>query len=232
MDPTEIKNKHKKNRMVVDNSDDDSFTGSDICENTENTEKTNSIDEQNSEFNKQCDLLLEKITKNYKEQRDDIRNLVKLHKKEMKAINKNKRNRKSKDKTGFTKPGIVPDKLADFIGIENGTEMSRTELTGLLCKEFNRRNLYHKKDRRIIIPDNDVKLLFNLSKEADKSNNPKDKNGLNFYNLQTHIAQCYNEFNSNNTGQISTSSKLIESTADLNTKNIEAGKRKITINKF
>lgn len=187
-----MESKEIKNRMVVDNSDDEST--SDICE---NTEKMGGIGDPHSEFIKQSELLLEKITKNYKEQRDDIRNLVKLHKKEIRSIKKNKRTRKTKDKTGFTKPSVVPDKLTEFLGINKGMELSRTELTALLCKEFNQRNLYHKKDRRIIVPDNDVKKLFNLPKDSDKSNNPKDKNGLNFYNLQTYIARCYNEFNAN-----------------------------------
>lgn len=183
----------KVKRIVVDNSDDESISESD---NNKEKVMVNS-EESESEFTKQCDVILEKLTKNYKEQRDEIRNLIKLHKKELRSIKKQKRTRISKDKTGFTKPGVIPDKLAEFVGLNKGTEMSRTKLTKLICQEFENRNLYHKKDRRIIVPDDEVKTLFNLPKDADKSNDPKDKNGLNFYNLQKYIAECYNEFNDN-----------------------------------
>jgi len=220
------------NKIVVDNSDDESIM-SDISE-EHNNDKNNKIINLNngtnetSEFIEQCDILLEKITKNYKEQRDDIKKLIKLHKKEIRSIKKNKRNKLSKDKTGFTKASVVPDKLAEFLRINKGTEMSRTEVTSLLCKEFNSRNLYHKQDRRIIIPDDDVKKLFNLSKDSDKSNNPKDKNGLNFFNLQTHIARCYNEVGSfeehNEVGSFGEHNK------DIN--NVKTGKRKIITNKI
>lgn len=183
--------KQPKNRLVVDNSDDESISS---IENKEEREKLNSSESEESEFVKQFEFLLEKITKNYKEQRDEIRNLIKLHKKELKCAKKTKRTRNQRDKTGFTKPEIVPDKLADFVDIKRGTMMSRTELTKLLCKEFTKRNLYYKNDKRVIIPDELVKNLFNLPNNADKSINPRDKDGLNFYNLQTYIAKCYNEF--------------------------------------
>lgn len=187
------KKKSVKTTIVVDNSDDEMFSDS---ENNEKTKVTQSDEE--TEFTKKCEELIDKITKNYKEQRDEIRNLVKLHKKEMKTSKKRKV-KTTKDKTGFTKPSVVPDKLSTFLGLPKGTVMSRTELTGLLCKEFNKRNLYHKDDRRIIIPDDDVAKLFNLPKTAEKSSDPKDKNGLNFYNLQKYIAKCYNDFNTLNT---------------------------------
>ena len=202
MDGGQIKNNVK---LVVDNSEE-SFS-----ENEKLDEDKLNSDSDESEFTKQCEFLLEKITKNYKDQRDEIRNLVKLHKKELKNIKKVKRSRGNKDKTGFTKPTIVPDKLANFVGLAKGSEISRTELTGLLCKEFKKRNLYYKKDRRIIIPDDDVKKIFNLPKDAEKSTNPKDKNGLNFYNLQKYIAECYNDFNNNTNNTNNTNNNFSKS---------------------
>jgi hypothetical protein len=167
--------------IIITDSDDEEILCDEINE------------QQESEFMKKCEILLNKLTKNYREHRDEIRNLMKLHKQELKKQSNKKKGRKSKDKIGFTKPGIVPNKLVEFLGLEKGTIMSRPEVTKLLCIEFKKRNLYHKKDERIIIPDNDVKKLFCLPKDADKSNDPKDKNGLNFYNLQHYVAQCYNE---------------------------------------
>jgi len=172
-----------KDRIIVTDTDEENIS----------SEELKASYESESEFIKRCEILLINITKNYREQRDEIRNLMKLHKQELKYNIKNKRTKKNKDNIGFTKATTVPDKLADFVGLEKGVKMSRPELTKLLCNEFKKRNLYYKKDERVIIPDNDVKQLFSLPKDADKSTDPKDKNGLNFYNLQHYVAKCYKE---------------------------------------
>ena len=204
-------------KALVDNSEDDLIEDE---ENTDDNEKSNDVD--TAEFNQKCELLLEKITNNYKEQRDDIKSLMKLHKKEMKNAKKNKRTKNVKTKTGFTKPTIVPNKLADFVGVDHGTEMSRTKLTKLISDEFKKRNLGYEKDKRVIIPDDEVKKLFNLSDDAVKSRDPKDKNGLNFYTLQKHIAHCYNTANIPNNNDLKINDKI-------NTN--KTGKRKIISNK-
>lgn len=199
-----------KNKIIVESDDMFSEEDTENIEDIENKKSeqchnkisvinsTNIENDFDTDFEKQCDLLLNKITANYKEQRNEIRNLVKLHKKEIRNIKGNKRAKSTNNKNGFTKPNVVPDKLADFVGIDKGTEMARTELTKLIFQEFQRRNLYHKKDRRIIIPDNDVIKLFNLSEESQKSNNPRDKNGLNIFSIQKYITQLYNETNKQN----------------------------------
>lgn len=187
---TKIKKTNVLEQHIIEDSSND-----ELSENDDNTTIQN---DSPMEFEQQCDIILKKLTDNYREQREEIRNLIKLHNKEMKTIakTKNKRNNQhKKDKSGFTKPSVVPDKLANFVSIKKGTVMSRTELTGLICNEFKKRNLYYEKDKRVILPDDEVKKLFNLPDNADQSTDPKDANGLNFYNLQKYIAECYNEYN-------------------------------------
>lgn len=186
--------KLSSNNMIVDNFDDD------ISDN-ESLNDTNLDKYTNSDFEKQCDLLVKQLTNNYRQQREDIRNLVRLHRKEMKKMNKKQKSIKEKEKKkkGFRKPTVVPDKLADYVGIERGKIMCRTELTGLICDKFKKDGLYLKNDKRIIIPDKEVMELFNLPESAKKSNDPKDPNGLNFYTLQTHIAKCYKDVENNQT---------------------------------
>ena len=148
--------------------------------------------DQESPFILACDELIKDITLTYKKQKEQIKNLVKLHKKELKLIHKNKN--KNKTKTGFTKANKVPDRIADFVGIEKGTLLARTEVTSLLMQEFKKRNLLYSKDKRIIIPNNDIKKLFvNLPNSTEFSNDPKDPNGLNIFTLQTHLSYCYDE---------------------------------------
>ena len=232
---SKIKINGSNSKIVVGSSEsscNDHISEDEINENIEvqiNDCNDNDCDDEYN-FYKQSELLLERINKDHKEQKNELKNLIKLHKKEMKLMKKNKRVRKNKDKTGFTKPNVVPDKILDFLKLDKGTELSRTDLTGLLCKEFTRRNLHHNKDKRIIRPDNDVKKLFNLSKEADTSNNPKDKNGLNFYNLQTHIAKCYNDFNSNNIQSLNTPVILDNKKIQNNQNNQNNLLKKLTLN--
>jgi chromatin remodeling complex protein RSC6 len=136
-----------------------------------------------------CEELINKITKNYRSERDEIRELMKLYKKEL----KNKKNKKKNKETGFTKPEIVPEELANFIGIEKGTEMPRTELTKRVYKEIKRRGLFYKNDKRVLRADKEIQKMFKLKDNVNKINDPKDKEGFNFFNLQTYIAKCYNE---------------------------------------
>ncbi len=153
----------------------------------------------NSEFIIKCEDLIKEITINYKSQRDQIRNLIKLHKKELKNAKKNKSNNKPKAKTGFTKPSKVPDKIANFIGIEKGTLMPRTKVTSLLIEEFKKRNLLYHKDKRIIIVNGDIRKLFpKLPESKIQSTDPKDQNGLNLYNLQTYITYAYDDTEDDN----------------------------------
>lgn len=170
----------------VDNSCDEfSSDNDDIVGNDKIT------DTGTSEFVERCELLLRKIRNDYIEQRNEIKCLIKLHKKELKKARKEKKPRNVKAKTGFAKPTTIPNKLADFVHIARGTEISRIKLTKLISDEFKKRNLRYEKDKRVIIPDEEVKKLFNLSDETVNSRNPKDINGLNFYTLQKHIAGCY-----------------------------------------
>jgi len=163
-------------KLTLENSDDESSCHS---------------DSDTSEFIKQCDVLLIKINKNYKEQKSEIKNLIKLHKKELKTARRYKKGKQNRDKTGFTKPTIVPDKLSSLIGLERGTIMSRTELTKLIYHELHKRDLYYKNDKRVLRADNEIRKIFNLPESVNQSVDPKDKNGFNFYNLQKYIARCY-----------------------------------------
>ena len=140
-----------------------------------------------------CDALLEKITKDYRANRDAIRDLKKQYKQEMKAAKKNSRKRKTNKKTGFTKSEIVPPKLAKLIGVEKGTTMPRTQLTKEIYAVIKERGLYYENDKRVLRADKELKKIFHLSDDVNKSIDPHDENGFNFFNIQTYIALCYNE---------------------------------------
>lgn len=179
-------------------SDEDLIESSECKEKVEKVDKVGEIIEEennNSQFLKSCDLLLDKITKNYKEQRDDLRQLMKQHRQEMKNVKKGSKKKKSTKKTGFTKPELVPEGLAKLVGLEVGTEMPRTELTKEVYAIFKDRNLFYENDKRVLRADKEIKRVFDLPDNVNDSTDPKDENGLNFYNIQTYIAKCYKNEN-------------------------------------
>lgn len=160
-----------------------------------NTEGEAISDDQEypSEFVIKCEEILKELTVTYKKQKDQIKDLIKLHKKELKKNQKAKNNYKARAKTGFTKESEVPDKLCEFLSLTKGTRLPRTKVTSLFIKECDKRGLLYSKDKRIIIPNGDIKKLFpKLADVKEISTDPKDPNGLNFYNLQHHLTDCYN----------------------------------------
>jgi chromatin remodeling complex protein RSC6 len=111
--------------------------------------------------------------------------LFSLYKKDIRAAKKNKHNRKSnranKEPSGFNKPAPVPDKLCDFLDLEYGTELPRTQVTKRLYDIIRARNLQDPDDKRIIHPDADFTELFNLQEGDD----------VRFQNFQTHMKKLY-----------------------------------------
>ena len=157
------------------------------------------VEHEDPEFIIKCDALLEKITQDYRSNRDAIRDLKKQYRHEMKVAKKNCRKRKTSKKTGFTKSEVVPSKLAKLIGVEKGTTMPRTQLTKEIYAVIKDRGLYYDNDKRVLRADKELRKIFNLSKNVNESTNPHDVDGFNFFNIQTHIALCYNEKGQNKT---------------------------------
>ena len=157
------------------------------------SEKVIIIDtDEPSEFILKCEELIKKKKIQHRKEIEEIKDLMKLHKKEIKK-SQNKQGQKKNIKTGFVKASQVPDNIAEFLGLEKGTMIPRTKVGSLIMTEFKNRNLLYSKDKRIIIPDNDVYKLFpKLKVTTEISTDPKDPNGLNIFTFQTHLANCYN----------------------------------------
>lgn len=156
------------------------------------TEKINT-NEEKSEFIIKCENLIKEINETSKKHKDDIRELIKFHKKELKKVQTNKPVKINNTKRGITKSGPIPDQIANFLGLEKGTIMPRTKVGSLLMQEFKKRNLVYPQDKRIVVPNDDVKKLFPTLKVGKEiSTDAKDPNGLSIYTLQKYIADCYN----------------------------------------
>ena len=113
--------------------------------------------------------------------KSDFKTLEKVMSREMKLAAKasSKKRRSSGDRkpSGFVKPTVISDELAQFLGKEIGTEMARTEV----CKDINTyirsHNLQDKANGRIIHPDAKLTKLLKVAKGDE----------LTYFNLQRYM---------------------------------------------
>lgn len=127
----------------------------------------------------------------------DLKKAQNLHTSELKKAKSARKSERKKNHnpTGFARLRPVTGKLADFIGVESGAELSGPAVTKRVWQELKNRNLTWKGDekegvkgdQRVLRVDDDVAKLFNVPKSVNNSTNHKDPNGLNFGNLQRYI---------------------------------------------
>lgn len=113
--------------------------------------------------------------------KNQYRTLEKSFNKELKAYYKasSKRNKRSGNRqpSGFVRPTLISEELANFLGKEVGTEMARTEVSKEINQYIRSNNLQDKTNGRNIIPDAKLTALLKL-KEGDL---------LSYFNLQKYM---------------------------------------------
>lgn len=123
--------------------------------------------------------------KNTKNNYNEIyKNLQTLKKDYLRIVNQSKKNenknniKKSKLQSGFTKPRPISNELCDFLKIERGTLMGRNLVTTEINNYIVTNNLRDPTDRRIIIPNDELKKLLDIE-NSDII--------LSYFNIQTFI---------------------------------------------
>ena len=113
--------------------------------------------------------------------KSDFKTLEKVMSREMKLAAKasNKKRRSSGDRkpSGFVKPTVISDELAQFLGKEIGTEMARTEVSKDINTYIRSHNLQDKTNGRIIHPDAKLTMLLKVAKGDE----------LTYFNLQRYM---------------------------------------------
>lgn len=110
----------------------------------------------------------------------DLRKVLAREKKAADKASKTKGAKKvNKDRkpSGFTKPTLISDELAQFLGKTVGTEMSRTEAAKEVIAYIQSHKLKDEKNGRIIHPDAALSALLKVTSEDN----------LHFFNLQTFM---------------------------------------------
>ena len=114
--------------------------------------------------------------------RTEFRTLEKAWTKTLKSAQKAgaKRKRKTgqRQPSGFVKPTLISDELANFLSKPSGTEMARTEVTREINKYIRAHNLQDKDNGRRINPDTSLTKLLKLKKGDE----------LTYFNLQRYMS--------------------------------------------
>ena len=121
---------------------------------------------------------LGQLRKNITVIQNQIKNLEGRVKKEQDKQKKTKQQRK-KPNSGFAKPTKISDQLCEFMGIETGTELARTEVTKYLHEYIKKNSLQVESNKTLIVPDSNLKNLLEL--EDDVSNE------IHFFSLQKYM---------------------------------------------
>jgi upstream activation factor subunit UAF30 len=96
-------------------------------------------------------------------------------------ISTKKSNSSKQQPSGFAKPGFISPELCNFLGVSNGTEMARTEVTKYLTEYIKQHELQDTANRRIILPDKKLKGL--LQSKTDDT--------ITYFNLQSYMKIHY-----------------------------------------
>ena len=121
-----------------------------------------------------------------KTQINDIRQTLKQLEKKFKKLEKNvkkqiknKNNvKKIRTQSGFCKPTKISKELCEFIGKNEGTEMSRVEICKVLNDYIRKNNLKDIHCGRKIVPDEKLKILLRI----------KHGEELTYFNLQRYMS--------------------------------------------
>lgn len=110
----------------------------------------------------------------------ELRVIEKKTTKELKIAQKltNKKKRKgTRAPSGFVKPAPISNELADFLGLNHGSEMARTDVTREINKYIREHSLQDSNNGRKINPDKKLSTLLNVTPDIE----------LTYFNLQKYM---------------------------------------------
>jgi len=126
-------------------------------------EQKNSLDDINKEM-KTFEKLINKFVKNF--------------------IKKETKPKKPRKKSGFALPVSITNELCDFMGIEHGSQVARTQVTQFLSSYIKDNNLVNPENKKVIIPDEKLaKLLGNEINDIE----------LTHFNIQTYMNKHFHK---------------------------------------
>jgi hypothetical protein len=157
-------------------------------------EKLDDLDDEINSAKDEYLLRLKQINNSKKKVKRNLKNIKKKIPKSLEnAISKakkEKRQRKGPNNGGFVKVKKVPQKLVDYLGLDDGAELSRPQVVHLINEKFKKDGL---RDGKRVLLSKEVAKSF--GKKVDKKTK---KYIIEFSGLQTFVADIYKEEESSN----------------------------------
>lgn len=150
--------------------------------------------EKELKFKKQLSILKEKVTEltnSNRKLQTALKKLEATYDHDINKMYKAKKKRPHTKDTGFIKKKPLPQSLASLIGEQEGVLMSMPNYTKRFFAMLKEKGLFYSEDGRVFRANDEIKKVFGLSDSVNLSTDNKDKNGLNLYNLQTHISKIF-----------------------------------------
>jgi chromatin remodeling complex protein RSC6 len=92
-----------------------------------------------------------------------------------------KKSDKKRSPSGFAKPSPITNELCEFLGVENNTELARTEVTSKVIAYVKEENLQNPENKKQII----------LNDKLNKLLQPAPEDVVTFFNLQTYLKKHF-----------------------------------------
>jgi chromatin remodeling complex protein RSC6 len=121
-------------------------------------------------------------------------------------------NRKSDATSGFMKPVMISEEMAQFTGLDKNGAYPRPTITKFVCEYIKNHNLQNPSDRREFKVDSSLQKLL----KYNPSNPPKDETGkaipMTYFRLQKYMQH---HFKQNETAPVSTPAPVVASPASI-----------------
>jgi hypothetical protein len=191
----------------------------DVVENEEVDTKEDEVDTKQVTFDELFELLTERAKNLTSEARaitSALNQLRRAHNQDLRKQNQRKKTRRVAVDSGILKPVSVPVEALAFLKAvgtaapESGL-MRRTELSGHIYDYVKSKNLYKVDpsrdsgyDRKVILPDANLRTLFNLS----------DDKTLDFSSINANLAVIYRRMKESQEGGVTTTTTTTPSKVD------------------
>ena len=140
-----------------DESSEENEENEDVIVN--NNEKLNIVDEMFTKLNQQftnSQFIIKTLALNVKILQKEV---LKERREYLKFIAKNTK-KKKKNVSGFAKPTLISNDLADVLNISRGSKVARTEVTKLLSEYIKKNNIQNPENKKEILLDDNLDKLF------------------------------------------------------------------------
>lgn len=159
-----------------------------------------------------------------------IKTLIHNYRREQRNQKKHKKRRdplKSdgtpRDPSGFARPTLIKDELCDFLGLDHGTRIARTDVTKKVIEYIKAKGLEMPGNKRVILTDEVLEKLIGGADQRLKTMQDRKKikpntevtDQLTYFNLQVHFNPFFikDEKRKGTTSGASTSSEPVVASA-------------------